>query len=119
MAKNEETNIQTEILLNSHKVPGLTLFRNLVGGFVTQSGGFVKTGLAKGSGDCIGYQVVTITPKMVGMIIAQFVSVEVKTRRRGSEEFAKQVEWKDKVNSRGGKAIVARTVEDLIELLGK
>jgi hypothetical protein len=68
-------------------------------------------GLAKGSADLIGWQSIEITADMVGQRIAQFLSVEVKTPtgRVNPEQEA----WARTVNAHGGRAIIARSANDL------
>lgn len=81
------------------------------------SGARITYGLHVGSGDLIGYRVVTVTPEMVGQRVAVFASVEVKTDTgRESEE---QVSWREHIASVGGVAFVARSVEQAQELLDK
>ena len=81
------------------------------------SGARITFGLQEGSGDLIGYRVVTVTPEMVGRRIAVFTSAEVKTETgRESDE---QVAWREHINSVGGLAFVARSVEDAQQQLDK
>ena len=90
---------------------GWRLFRNNVGVGTMSNGAFVRFGLRVGSGDLIGWRPVTVTQDMVGTVIAQFVSVEVKTATgRLSED---QVHWAEQVRSAGGVAITARSENDL------
>lgn len=119
MAHNTETNLQNAMLLHVGKIPGLTLFHNVIGTFKTQWGGFVKTGLSPGSSDLIGYKIIEITPEMVGTHVAQFVAIEVKTHRKGSKESEKQIAFRTRVMSRGGFAAVARSVEEFLNLFNK
>ncbi len=119
MARKPETNLQNNILIHASKLPGLTLFRNVVGEFRTQQGGgYVKTGLCPGSSDLIGYRTVVITPDMVGEKIAQFVAVEVKTPKKGSRESEKQFLFRQRVSERGGLAVVTRSVDNFLEAFG-
>lgn len=127
-----ESKIQTDIRdkLSNGRV---RLFRNNVGqglmishkhGFTAQAiigkaidlarslGGHaqrIRFGLAVGSGDLIGYQTVVITPEMVGKQVAVFLSCEVKTEKGPVRE--EQYRWAAHINSVGGRAIIARSLE--------
>ena len=74
-------------------------------------------GLTKGSGDLIGYRVVTVTPEMVGRRIAVFTSAEVKTD--AGRERDEQIAWREHINSVGGVAFVARRVDQTVAELDK
>lgn len=107
---------------------GITLFRNNTGlGWVgshstrRQDGSVLilnarplHAGLCKGSSDLVGLRQRVITDADVGSVIAQFVAVEVKTRTDRLSEH--QRAFLDFVNSRGGVAIVARSIQD-VEML--
>jgi hypothetical protein len=91
------------------------LFRNNTGTLKDQHGRPVQFGLCKGSADLIGYRTVTITPEMVGQQVAVFTSVEVKTpigRLRPDQQA-----WMETVQSAGGIAGVARSVEDALQIV--
>lgn len=76
----------------------------------------VTFGLSVGSADIVGWRTITITPDMVGQQIAQFVSIEAKTKRgRMTKE---QQAWLDTVYDAGGVAVVARSVEDAQKAVG-
>jgi hypothetical protein len=62
-------------------VGDLRLFRNQVGTGTTRDGRFIRFGLHPGSPDLIGWRRVTVTPGMVGQIVAVAVGIEVKTTR--------------------------------------
>jgi hypothetical protein len=86
------------------------LFRNNTGTLRDQHGRPVQFGLCKGSADLIGWRTVTVTPEMVGTQVAVFLSIEVKTptgRLRPEQQ-----QWLEAVQSAGGIAGVARSVED-------
>lgn len=120
----KESNIQQLVRLAASKLKGVRLFRNNValawtgdvsklkdGSILIRNPRPLHAGLMKGSGDLIGWQSITITPDMVGAVIAKFVSVEVKTTiGRESDD---QKTWKNVVNQHGGAAIVARDPADL------
>lgn len=114
----KETNISNEIMLATSKL-GVVLFKNVRGLFNSLDGlRKVKAGLlAEGSGDLIGYTPVKITPEMVGQTIAVFTSIETKTLT--GQAFQKQKDWRDRVNQRGGKAGIARSVDDAIKIIEK
>lgn len=82
----------------------LDLVRSL-GGFANRQ----KFGLAVGSGDLMGYQTITITPEMVGRQVAVILSCEVKTEKGPVRE--EQYRWAAHINSVGGRAIIARSLE--------
>ena len=90
---------------------GYQLFRNNIG--VAKIGNrFVRFGLAKGSGDLIGFLPYTVKPDDVGKTIAQFVSIEVKSE--DGKLSKEQKEWRDMVQAAGGIAKVVSSAEDLI-----
>ena len=91
------------------------LFRNNTGTLRDQHGRPVSFGLCKGSADLIGYRTITITPDMVGQQVAVFLSIEVKTPTGRIRP--EQQQWLDMVQSAGGIAGVARSVEDAKALL--
>jgi hypothetical protein len=92
------------------------LFRNNTGTLKDANGRPVQFGLCKGSADLIGWTTRTITPDMVGQQVAVFTSIEVKsaTGRLRPE----QRQWLEAVQSAGGIAGVARSVEDAARLTG-
>lgn len=82
----KETEIQNNIRLAASKA-GWRLFRNNVGAGKLENGNYIRWGLANDSGkvnehiksgDLIGIRPVLITQDMVGSVIGQFVSREVK-----------------------------------------
>lgn len=101
---------------------GARLFRNNVGtawqGRIAKVGGVmiieaprpVHFGLAEGSGDLIGWRPVKIGPEHVGQTLAQFLSVEAKTKR-GSASQAQRA-WQALVTASGGVAMIVRSVEE-------
>lgn len=72
-------------------------------------------GLFEGSGDLIGYRQIEITEAMIGTKIAVFTSCEVKTET--GRVRPEQENWLAHINSVGGIAFVARSVEEAREAL--
>lgn len=126
-----ERRIQSEILLalGAH---GITGWRQNVGtgwagktekitrsGLVSVDPGDVvvrgarplHAGLCKGSSDIVGLRRVTVTPEMVGSMLAQFAAIEVK--QPGRYPNAAQRQFLEFVRDAGGVALVVRSVEDL------
>lgn len=114
-----ESYAQSAVRLEApHK--GYQLFRNNVGVLTDETGRPVRYGLANDSkamnrsiksGDLIGWRRLLITPAMVGSIIAQFASREIKkpgwkllpSDKRGEAQLA----WANLVNANGGDAAFA------------
>lgn len=130
----KESEIWKRCLLALGKFSGIRIFRNNVGsGWTGQSikmsagqvyyadGGEIviknprrfHAGLIKGSGDGIGWRQVTITEDMVGKTIAQFVSMETKTKT--GRVSAEQKNWFEQVNKIGGLAVIVRSPEQAVE----
>ena len=104
-----EQQIQQEIRIACSR--GQTrLFRKNCGVLRDRRGVPVSYGLQPGSADLIGWRTVTITPEMVGQQVAVFLSIEVKTATGRLRP--EQRQWLDAVQSAGGIAGVARSVED-------
>jgi len=115
LEQKSEQAIQQEIRLRLSR-GSVRLLRNNTGVLKDKTGRPVQFGLAKGSGDLIGWRTVTVTPEMVGQKVAQFVSLEVKTptgRVRPEQE-----RWRQVVAEAGGVAAVVRSVEDAKRALG-
>ena len=114
---NAETTLQQQIRLALGTRTDLRLFRNNTGTLPDpRTGRPVQFGLARGSADLIGLRTVTITPDMVGQQVAVFTSIEVKTPTgRVSPD---QTAWLNMIQSLGGIAGVARSVQDAKEILG-
>jgi hypothetical protein len=97
---------------------GLRLWRNNVGAAMTDTGSFIRFGLANEtaqmnkqikSADLIGIRPVLITPEHVGRVIGQFVSRECKRpdwKWRGDEREQAQWRWAEIVASLGGDALI-------------
>jgi hypothetical protein len=82
---NPETVLQQKIRLEVQRQlgRGVRLFRNQVGEATIREPGkksrHIKYGLGAGSPDLVGWRSIVITADMVGMTLAQFVGLEVKT----------------------------------------
>jgi hypothetical protein len=95
---------------------GARLYRNNVGVLPDKRGIPVRYGLATGSSDLIGFVPVTVTPDMVGQTLAVFVSVETKAGRGKATK--EQDQWLAMVAKHGGRAGIARTDDDLDQIIG-
>ena len=82
---------------------GCKAFRNNTGVLKGANGQPVRFGLAVGSGDIIG-----IAPDGV------FFSVEVK--RSNGRATPKQLNWRDMVNAAGGRAGIARSAKEAVDI---
>lgn len=73
----------------------------------------IHVGLCEGSSDLIGWRTIKITPDMVGLSVAIFSAVEVKTNsgRLSSE----QRNFIDAVNSAGGIGVVAHSLDEAVK----
>ena len=108
---NAETDLQQRIRLALGTRSDLRLFRNQVGQLPDpRTGRPVQFGLARGSADLIGWRTIVVTPEMVGQQIAVFASIEVKTPT--GRVRPEQQAWLGCVQSAGGIAGIARSVDD-------
>lgn len=126
-----ESEVQAESRLLAPYL-GLHLFRNNSGAFRDETGRLVRYGLANDSkalnrtvksGDAIGWELVTITPDMVGKTLPLFASMEFKPEgwkppRPGTREYVERYEpqlaWANVVLRAGGRA---QFVSDASQLL--
>ncbi len=95
---------------------GARLWRNNVGATYTQNGNFIRYGLANESAamnkvfksaDLIGIKPILITPSMVGLVVGQFISREIKSaawRYTGTECELAQLKWAELILLMGGDA---------------
>lgn len=108
---NAETTLQQQIRLALGSRSDLRIFRNQVGSLPDpRTGRLVTFGLARGSADLIGWRTVTIGPEHIGLRLAVFTSIEVKTPT--GRVRPEQSAWLFTVNDAGGLAGVARSVSD-------
>lgn len=98
-----EANILNDCMIALSKA-GATVWRNNTGALQDKTGRLVRYGLCKGSSDLIG-----ICPD------GRFLAVEVKTST--GQVRPEQVTFLDAVRSKGGRAGVARSVEDALRIL--
>ncbi len=118
MAGKSEAAVQTSIRLEATEV-GARLWRNNVGGFKTDEGGFVRYGLCNESAamnknikssDLIGCNPIIITQMHVGSVIGQFVARECKHgdwKYKGNKHEQAQLNFLNIVMSLGGDAAFA------------
>lgn len=122
-----EANQMRTIMIGLSK-PGIRLFRQNVGtgwtGDITRlkdgsilikNPRLLHAGLCKGSSDLIGWRSITVTPEMVGLRVALFLAVEVKTPR--GRPTSEQVNFLHRVQADGGMAGIARSVEDALGII--
>jgi hypothetical protein len=137
MNNTESTVIANVRIITSAK--GMRLFRNSVGqawqGRITEDQNLiypkskrpvyvieltdarrVTYGLVKGSSDLIGWRPLVITADMVGKTIAQFTSIECKTKAY-SKITDEQANWLDQVAKSGGYAALARESKNGVEII--
>lgn len=98
---------------------GANLFRNNVGATYTEDGAFIRYGLANDSksvntvlksADLIGIRPVTVVPAMIGTVIGQFISREIKKpswRYSGTDREKAQLKWAELITAKGGDACFA------------
>jgi len=109
-----ETPILRRVMVALAKM-GARVFRNQVGTYELKAGGYLSSGLCKGSSDVVGWQTVFVTPEMVGRKIAVFVAIEVKTPT--GRITVEQQQFLNVVDEAGGIAGIARSPEEAISLI--
>lgn len=102
--------IQTEVQLALSKSNDTRVFRNQVGTYKLDDGRVLRSGLAVGSADLVGWKTITITPEMVGQQVAVFLSVEVKSAH--GKPSPDQIRWLNAVKKAGGIAIITRSADE-------
>lgn len=80
------------------------------GDVVVRQARILHAGLCPGSADLIGYTTIEVTPDMVGQRLAVFTAVEVKTPT--GRPTPQQVAFLEHVRQAGGRAGIARSIED-------
>lgn len=90
------------------------LWRNNTGALRDANGQLIRFGLCPGSADLIGYTTVEVTPDMVGQRIAVFTAVEVKTPT--GRPTPEQTAFLDHVRQAGGRAGIARSIDDAMRI---
>jgi hypothetical protein len=119
MTPRSETAVQAAVRLEAAR-RGMRLWRNNVGALLDSRGVPVRYGLANDSkqlnqmiksADLVGWEVVRITPDMVGTYIARVLSVECKPEGwafnpNDAHEVAQKA-WADLINRDGGRALFA------------
>ena len=115
-----ETAIRKQIQAKLSTVGGdkfkVRLFRNNTGAFLDGAGHKVTFGLCVGSADLIGFKSITITPEMVGLRVAVFLAIEVKSE--GKDPTPEQEIFLHGVKEYGGISFVARSVEEAVGKIG-
>lgn len=113
-----EAGVQSVVRLEASR-KGCRLWRNNVGAAYMTDGNFLRYGLANDSSnlnrqiksaDLIGIRPVRIAPHMVGMILGQFISREIKAanwRYTGTERELAQLRWAELILALGGDACFA------------
>lgn len=116
MTQRSESEVQEAIRLRA-AYQGYRLWRNNVGAGKLDNGKFMRWGLANEStqvnkvmksADLIGIRPVIITQEMVGQVIGQFVSLEIKEEGwhyRGTDTEVAQLVWRDIILASGGHAL--------------
>lgn len=116
MAKNNETNLQNQILLDIGTRPDVLAWRQQVGLFRAYDNPerVVRVG-TPGMADIGMIVQVEITPDMVGRTIGVAVQPEVKTlkgsQRKGQED------WMTAVEKRGGLYRLVRSTSDVLQVI--
>lgn len=122
--KRDESYVQNEIRLEASR-KGVNIWRNNVGACQERSGRLIRYGLNNDSkainermksADLVGIRQVLITPDMVGSIIGQFVSREIKRPGwvyTGTKREVAQMNWALFILARGGDACFASRVGSL------
>jgi hypothetical protein len=120
-----ENELSALVRLEAEK-QGMRLWRNNVGATYTKEGNFIRYGLANDSkqlnsvvksADLIGVKPIRITSEMIGKVIGQFVSYEIKNPHwvyRGTPHEMSQHRWLELIKMLGGDARFITKLEDLL-----
>jgi len=117
MGAQPETVLQNQVRLAvSSTCRDVVLFRNHSGALRdSKTGRMVPFGLSPGSPDLVGWKTVEVTPDMVGMQVAVFCGIEIKTPTGRLRE--DQARWLQRLDDSGGIAGVARSTGEALDLL--
>lgn len=119
-----ESNVSSRVRMTAGE-RGYSWWRNNVGASKTESGSYVRYGLANDServnrvlksGDLIACVPRLITPAHIGTVIGQFASAEVKHegwQYSGTEREVAQLNWINLVTARGGWAAFVTSPEQI------
>lgn len=123
-----ESAVLTDIRLAASRL-GWRLYRNNKGAGKLENGSFIRWGLCNESAavgaqvrsaDLIGIRPVLITQDMVGQMIGQFVSVEVKAPgwkpSATNEHEIAQRRWASLINGLGGYAVITASVDAIVNM---
>lgn len=111
-----EADVNDEIRDWQFAQPNVTLWRNNRGVVELDNGGRIKYGVGpNGASDWIGFVSVTITPAMLGKVVAIFAAVEAKAPKKGPTD--DQITFIDRVLAAGGRAGVARSADDAEDII--
>ena len=110
---NEQA-IQQQIRLELGRGP-VRLWRNNTGALRDERGRLVRYGLCPGSSDLIGLRQLRIEEQHLGLELAVFCALEIKAPT--GRPTAEQRQFLEVIQSRGGLAGVARSVEEARQIL--
>lgn len=115
MAKQAETDVWKQIQIDLSP-EGFRLFRNQRYKGKTDKGFWIDCGVGGDGGhDLVGYQIIIITPEMVGMKFARYTEVEAKTTTgRASQD---QKDRRERLAIDGALAVIAKNADDVRKLL--
>lgn len=119
-----ESAVTSHVRLEAAKL-NIALWRNNCGGFYDETGRFIRYGLGSeaklASSDWIGIRPVLITPEMVGSVVGVFTAVEMKSENwrynPKDQHTLQQKKFIDTVNSYGGMAGFAKSVDDFYKII--
>lgn len=113
----KESHVLTRIRNALNRTANVRLFRNNCGCLRDADGRYIHYGIpGPGGSDLVGWTSVIVTPEMVGSRVAILTCIEVKNER--GKLGVKQETWLDAVAAAGGRAGVARSVEDAEAICG-
>lgn len=106
-----ESDILQQVRLKASQL-GAIVWRNNQGAYKDPKGYYIKYGVCNpGGSDLIGYMPLIITEEMIGVKMAIFTALEIKSiSGRATQE---QINFIDNVNKNGGISAIIRSVDDL------